>query len=50
MRALYSCVYACMCLLQVIDSTLVKLFVWYDNEFGYTMRMVELAQQVAAAM
>ena len=28
---------------QVIDGTMVKLYVWYDNEWGYSKRMAELA-------
>lgn len=33
---------------QVIDSTLVKLYVWYDNEAGYSKRMAELCNIAAA--
>ncbi len=28
---------------QVIDGTLAKVFAWYDNEWGYSNRLVELA-------
>lgn len=31
----------------VIDSTQVKILAWYDNEWGYANRMVELARKVA---
>ena len=31
---------------MVIDETMVKLLVWYDNEYGYAFRMADLAQQV----
>jgi len=32
---------------MVVDSTMVKVFAWYDNEWGYANRMVELAGKVA---
>lgn len=32
---------------MVIDGRLVKVLVWYDNEFGYAHRMVELVDKVA---
>ncbi|GBF99581.1 glyceraldehyde-3-phosphate dehydrogenase [Raphidocelis subcapitata] len=35
---------------QVIDGTMVKIYAWYDNEFGYANRMVDLAAIVAAKM
>jgi glyceraldehyde 3-phosphate dehydrogenase len=30
----------------VLDGTFVKLFSWYDNEWGYSKRCVELAEKV----
>jgi glyceraldehyde 3-phosphate dehydrogenase len=30
-------------LTQVVDGNLVKVIAWYDNEFGYSNRLVELA-------
>ena len=33
---------------QVIDGTLVKIYAWYDNEAGYSKRMAELVNIVAA--
>jgi glyceraldehyde 3-phosphate dehydrogenase len=30
----------------VLDGTMVKVFAWYDNEWGYANRCVELAEKV----
>ncbi|MBI5412655.1 type I glyceraldehyde-3-phosphate dehydrogenase [Candidatus Peregrinibacteria bacterium] len=34
-------------LTQVIGGTLVKVFGWYDNEWGYSERLVELCEYIA---
>ena len=34
---------------MVVDGTHVKILAWYDNEWGYANRLVELARMVAAA-
>jgi glyceraldehyde 3-phosphate dehydrogenase len=31
---------------RVVDGTFVKVFSWYDNEWGYAKRCVELAEKV----
>jgi len=35
---------------MVIDGTQLKLYVWYDNEWGYVNRMMELTARVAASI
>jgi glyceraldehyde 3-phosphate dehydrogenase len=33
---------------MVVDETQVKILAWYDNEWGYANRLVELARRVAS--
>ncbi|HUZ27968.1 MAG TPA: type I glyceraldehyde-3-phosphate dehydrogenase [Solirubrobacteraceae bacterium] len=35
-------------LTSVVDRTQVKVIAWYDNEWGYSTRLVELAERVLA--
>ena len=37
-------------LTMVIDERLVKVVAWYDNEWGYSNRVVDLAQRVLAGV
>jgi glyceraldehyde 3-phosphate dehydrogenase len=35
---------------MVIDGQMLKVLVWYDNEYGYVHRLAELAAKVAASI
>ena len=35
---------------MVVDRTQVKILAWYDNEWGYANRLVELAAKIAATL
>ena len=44
-RSTYSSIFDAP-LTAVVDGTQVKVVAWYDNEWGYSNRLVELAQRV----
>jgi len=33
---------------RVIDRTQVKVFAWYDNEWGYASRLVDLLELISS--
>ena len=33
---------------SVLDGDLVKVMAWYDNEWGYSQRVLDLAEYMAA--
>jgi glyceraldehyde 3-phosphate dehydrogenase len=33
---------------QVLKGNLVKVFSWYDNEWGFSNRMIDLARLIAS--
>ena len=35
---------------MVIDGTQVKVYAWYDNEWGYVNRMMDLASKIAQSL
>jgi glyceraldehyde 3-phosphate dehydrogenase len=35
---------------KVVDGNLVKIFSWYDNEWGYTNQMVRRAKEIAQSI
>ena len=35
---------------KVINGTLVKVFGWYDNEWGYSTRVVDLVEKLGSVM
>ena len=35
---------------MVIDGRMVKVLIWYDNEYGYAFRMADLTAKVAATL
>lgn len=37
-------------LTKVVDGDLVKVVAWYDNEWGYSNRLVEMAQRLASTL
>ena len=35
---------------MVVDGTQVKIYAWYDNEWGYVKRMMDIAHKIARTM
>ncbi|MCU7849158.1 MAG: ArsJ-associated glyceraldehyde-3-phosphate dehydrogenase [Candidatus Thiodiazotropha sp. (ex Lucinoma kastoroae)] len=35
---------------MVVDGSLVKLYAWYDNEWGYVNRLIDLTHKVSASL
>jgi glyceraldehyde 3-phosphate dehydrogenase len=35
---------------MVIDNTQVKIYAWYDNEWGYVNRMIDIARLLAESL
>jgi glyceraldehyde 3-phosphate dehydrogenase len=35
---------------KVVDGNLIKVFAWYDNEWGYTNQMIRKAKDIAASL
>lgn len=35
---------------MVVDDRMVKVLIWYDNEYGYAFRMAELASMIASSL
>lgn len=35
---------------MVVDGRMVKVLIWYDNEYGYAFRMADLASKIAATL
>jgi glyceraldehyde 3-phosphate dehydrogenase len=44
----YSCIFDSD--LTMVNGTLVKVFGWYDNEWGYSCRLVDLVAKMAATL
>jgi len=35
---------------MVVNGTQVKVYAWYDNEWGYACRLADIARMMAGAM
>ena len=35
---------------MVVNGTQVKIYAWYDNEWGYACRLADVARMVAASL
>jgi len=34
----------------VVDDTQVKVYAWYDNEWGYVNRLMDIVQMIAESL
>ena len=39
-----------LALTRVVDGNLVKVCIWYDNEWGYSNRLIELVADIGRAI
>lgn len=37
-------------LTQILDNNLVNIYAWYDNEWGYTSRLIDLVEYIGSKM
>ncbi|MDQ1246944.1 MAG: hypothetical protein QG597_1313, partial [Actinomycetota bacterium] len=44
-----SCIFDSLCTM-VLEERMVKVIGWYDNEWGYSCRLVDLTQYVGARL
>ena len=47
-RSPYSCIFDSV--LTMVNGNMVKIFGWYDNEWGYSCRLVDLIEHVGASL
>jgi len=40
----------CSGIVEALSTKMLKLFIWYDNEWGYSMRCADLAALMAKSL